>query len=245
MSKNVIVVICGNCRTFVDCIDSMYENIITKLFNSNSHNILLYLYLKLHKDVGRKELSSNHTYNAILEEEVLKKINEINQYKNFNVTVDYKLLFNNEIEDSDLLSQVKDRTKYIGQHYGNDHVFLRGLHCHYNFECCGKYILEKEEELNINFNHIVYIRTDLYFTEMCNPIDFYDNCKITLGTGFFNYSNDHIAIIPRDHFKSFFFDRMTLYRNNTNIYFDTPETVYWHTIQYNIGDIGSYFVKRK
>jgi hypothetical protein len=241
MVENIIFVLCGGCRTFIDCIDTIYEKIITKLFNDNKYNIYIFLYLKLNKDEGRKEQSNNYTYNSISEEEILKKINEIKLQ--YNIIIDYKLLISDEIEDNMLLSQVKDRTKYIGQHYDNNHVFLRGLHCHYNFYSCGKYILEKEQQLDINFNYIIYIRPDLYFTENCNSIDFYDNSKITVGTRLYTI-NDHIAIIPRQHFKSFFFDRMELYRNNTSIFFDTPEAVYMHTIKYNVKDIGSYFIKR-
>ena len=76
------------------------------------------------------------------------------------------------------------------------------MHCHYNFECCGKYILEKEKNNNMVFDYL--IRPDLYFIKDCDSIDKYDNSKITLGTGPNCYNNDHIAIIPRLHFNSFF-----------------------------------------
>jgi hypothetical protein len=234
---SLIYVLSGNCRTFIDCIDSCYEHIISKLFLGKKCNIIIYLYLKL-TDPGPRD-DSNHHYEDI---EYISLINKIKL--KYGLIVEYKLLSNNEISDNELLLQVKDRKKYIGRHYGNDHTLLRGLHCHYNFECCGKYILEKEEYNKNKFDYIIYIRPDLYFTGDCENINNYDNTKITLGKGLNDYANDHLAIIPREHFTSFFFDRMATYRNNTEYYFETPETVYWHSIKYNVKSIGTYYIKR-
>ena len=36
----------------------------------------------------------------------------------------------------------------------------------------------------------------------------------------------------------------TIYRNNTDKYFYFAEEVFWHTIQYEIIQIGDYFIKR-
>jgi hypothetical protein len=216
MKQNVLFVLAGNCRTFVDCIDSCYSHIISKLFMGVDVNIHIYLYLKL-TDPGPKGTPGlNFTYQNINHDSVVNKINE-----------------------------VKDRSKYF-DNYARDATLLRGLHCHYNFERCGKYILEKEVSLGIKFDSIIYIRPDLYFTEDCKPINTYDMSKVTLATGCYpgGYANDHIAIIPRDYCKAFFFDRMEVYRTNTTKMFDTPETVYWHTINYNVRDIGKYYTKR-
>ena len=30
---NAMIVLCGNGRTFIDCIDSIYQHVITKLFS--------------------------------------------------------------------------------------------------------------------------------------------------------------------------------------------------------------------
>ena len=58
------------------------------------------------------------------------------------------------------------------------------------------------------------------------------------------YNNDHIAITPREHMDSFFFNRMNLYRNNIINYFHTPEEVYWNTINFEVKQIGEYYIKR-
>ena len=77
MNENIIFVICGGCRTWIDCIDTIYNKIILKLFSEKKYNIFIYLYLKIQKDDGRKEQSSNFKYETILEENVTTKINEI------------------------------------------------------------------------------------------------------------------------------------------------------------------------
>ena len=246
MKQNVLFVLSGNCRTFIDCIDSCYLHIISKLFLGLDVNIHIYLYLKL-TDPGPKGTPGwNFTYADVEYRFIENKINEIKD--KYGLSIDYKLLSNNEITDKELLSQVKDRSKYI-DNYKNDKTLIRGLHCHYNLERCGNYILEKEASLGFQFNYYVYIRPDLYFTEDCAPIHTYDNSKVTLCSGCYpdhsnGYANDHFAIIPKVYSKAFFFDRMNLYRNNTTNTFDTPETVYWHTINYTVRDIGKYIIKR-
>ena len=50
--KNVIFVLSGNSRTFIDCIDSIYTHLILKLFPKDV-NIYIYMYLKL-TDPGPK-----------------------------------------------------------------------------------------------------------------------------------------------------------------------------------------------
>ena len=245
MINNAIFVFSGNCRSFIDCFESSYDSIISKLFLNNGYNIFIYLYLKLTDPGPKGQGGWDYTYDIINSDIIINKINEIkDKYKELNI--DYKLIVSDEITDNELLSQVKDRTKYIG-FYNEDSKLLRGMHCHYNFERCGKYILEKESATNILFNYIIYIRPDLYFTEPCFHIDTYDNNIITLGNGPGgpnDNNNDHIAIIPRKHFESFFFDRMNIYRNNTTHIFEIAENVYRHTIQYKGNNIGRYFIKR-
>jgi hypothetical protein len=239
--ESVLFVLSGNSRTFIHCIDSIYTHIISKLFPQNI-NIFIYLYLKL-SDPGPKGQDGwnfeyrDNDYNIILD-----KINRIKiDYPAINI--DYKILPTDEISDNDLISQVKDRSLYTG-YYIKDNVLLRGLHCHYNFEKCGNYILEKEEFIQSKFKYIIYVRPDLFFIEDCNNIETYNTSLITLGEGPYSYNNDHIAIIPRDHLNSFFFDRMNLYRNNTLTNFISPEEVYWHTIKYEVNRIGKYYIKR-
>jgi len=239
--KTALFVLAGNCRTFVDCIDSAVRHLFLKLF-SEDVNIYIYLYLKL-SDPGPKGqdgwdfMYKDNDYNTILD-----KINEIKStYPSLNI--EYTLLNGENIPDSELLSQVKNRSLYING-YAKDNVLLRGLHCHYNLEICGNYILEKENAIQCKFDYIIYVRPDLFFTDYCNNIETYSKSIITLGEGPNSYNNDHLAIVPREHLNSFFFDRITVYRNNTNIFFQSPEEVYWHTISYEVKPIGPYFIKR-
>lgn len=240
---NALFVLSGNCRTFIDCIDNMCANIILKLF-SEDVNIYLYLYLKL-TDPGPKGQDGwnfeykNNDYNSIVD-----KIKDIqSKYTKFNI--EYKLLNDNSISDNDLLSQVMKRSMYT-EWYSDDKQLLRGMHCHYNLEECGKYILEKEASIQCKFDYIVYVRPDLYFTTSCNNIETYNKSIITIGEGPLPYGHicDHMAIVPRDHLNSFFFDRMAVYRNNTTKYFCYVEQVFWHTITYEVKKIGNYFIKR-
>jgi len=239
--KNILWVLSGNCRTFIDCIDSIYKHLISKLI-SQDVNIYIYFYLKLSDPGPKGQDGWNFEYKDVDLNMVSDKINKIKtDYPILNI--DYKLLAGDEISSDELMRQVKDRSLYKS-HYANDKVLLRGLHCHYNFEKCGLYILEKEASIQCKFDYIIYIRPDLFFLTDCQNIETYNSSIITLGEGPNSYNNDHIAIIPRAHFDSFFFDRMSVYRNNSVKEFNTPEEIYWHTITYEVKPIGKYFIKR-
>ena len=237
--KNAIFVLSGNCRTFIDCIDNQYTQLISKLFPQDV-NIFLYLYLKL-SDPGPKGQSGwNFEYKYIDYNAVLDKINQI-KIKYPTLNIEYKILPDNEISDNELMSQVKDRSLY-NSYYARDHILLRGLHCHYNLEKCGEYILEKETSLHCKFDYRIYVRPDLFFLKSCDNIDTYSEYIVTTGKG--PCTDDHLAIIPRNYLNAFFFDRMNIYRNNTLEYFITPEAVYFHTILYEIKPIGVYEILR-
>ena len=240
MKSNVLFVLSGNCRTFIDCIDSICRSIILKLFSDV--NVYLYLYLKLSDPGPKGQEGWNFEYNNNDYDTILNKIQNIQSiYTWFNI--EYKLLDGDSISNHELLSQVKNRSMYIG-FFSEDDKLIRGMQCHYNFEECGKYILEKEASIQSKFDYIVYTRPDLYFTNDCNDIDTYNKSIVTIARGPLGYNCDHFAIVPRDHMNSFFFDRMALYRNNTDKYFYFAEEVFWHTIQYEIIQIGDYFIKR-
>jgi hypothetical protein len=241
MTTTAIFVLSGNCRTFIDCFDSLYNHIISNLF-SQDYKIYIFLYLKLTDPGPKGQDGWNFEYKDVDCNMVLDKINQIkNNYSNLNI--EYKLLESNEITDNELMSQVKERSLYT-VHYEDDKIFLRGLHCHYNFEKCGTYILEKEKSIQCNFDYIIYVRPDLFFTDNCHNIEMYNKNIITLGEGPNVFNNDHIAIIPRNYLNEFFFDRINVYRNNTVNIFHSPEQVYWHTIQYEVKPIGAYYIKR-
>ena len=57
----VIFVLAGNCRTFINCIDSTYDNVISKLF-SQDVNIYVYFYLKLIDPGSKKQYGWNFEY---------------------------------------------------------------------------------------------------------------------------------------------------------------------------------------
>ena len=238
-----IYVLCGGARTFLECFDSCYTNVISKLFNNNKNNethILFYLKLTDPGPKGQKKW--NFTYKDNNETDILNKINELKR-KCPRIKIYIKIIKNNEIDDNELLSQVKNRKKYIG-FLSENKKLLRALHFCYNLERCGQIIKEIENENEINFNYYVFIRPDLYFTEQCENINKYNNQIITLGEGPNNFNNDHLAIIPKEHFDNFFFDRMKLIRNNDDKCFSTSEKIYWETINYEVKKIGKYFICR-
>jgi hypothetical protein len=241
MKGNVLFVLCGNCRTFIDCFDSFYNHVLSKLF-SEEYTIHLYLYLKL-TDPGPKGTDGwDFEYKDVDSTLLLEKIQNIKDvYPSLHI--EHKILLTNEISDEELMAQVKARSLYTWV-YSRDSVLLRGLHCHYNFEKCGNYIQNKEKEMNIQFDYIIYVRPDLFFTSDSNPIEQYDTNIVTLGNGEYPSNNDHIAIIPRKYLDVFFFERMNIYRNNITKQFNTPEEVYWETIPYTKANIGIYYIKR-
>jgi hypothetical protein len=240
--KNAIFILPGNCRTFIDCIDTQYTNIISRLF-SQDYTIYIYLYLKLTDPGPKGQCDWNFEYKDNDRGRVVDKINELKEKYN-TINIEYKLLDSNEVSDDELMAQLKDRTLYVG-HYERDSVLIRGMHCHFNFEKCGNYILEKEKSIQHKFDYIVYIRPDLFFTEPCNNIETYSESLVTLANGPNSCNNDHLAIIPRIQLEKFVFDRINIYRNNTTLKFTMPEEVYWHTVSYEVKPIGQYYIKRE
>ena len=165
-----------------------------------------------------------------------------------NISFHSEILPTNKINDSQLLSQVKNRKVYTG-FLGGDKKLLRALHCHYNIEDCGKIINQIESDNKVNFDFYIYIRPDLFFSEPCHNISEYvtNTDKIILGRGPNRFNNDHIAIIPHKYKDDFFFERMNLIRTNDKEKLQTSEQIYWNTIQgnYNVKPIGKYYIKRK
>lgn len=239
--ENAIIVFSGNCRTFIDCIDSIYTHLISKLFPQDV-NIFIYFYLKLLDPGPKGQDGWNFEYKDVDYNLIVDKIHKIKtDYPMLNI--EYKLLLCDEISDNELITQVKDRSLYTG-YYSKDSVLLRGLHCHYNLEKCGIYILEKEKDIQCKFDYIIYVRPDLFFIDCCNNIKTYNTDLTILGEGPNYYNNDHIAIIPRNQLNDFFFDRMNIYRKNTITHFTSPEEVYQYTIKYEVKSIGAYYIKR-
>ena len=238
-SKNALFVMCGNARSFIECIDSCYEHVITKLFNGTNTKITILLYLKLN-DI-------NHIIYNSFKDNNRKDINDkLIELKKYNIHIESILLDDNEINDTEILTLVKDREKYTN-FFSFDENLIRALQCHYNFEACGKKILSYQKQHNMEFDTFVYIRPDLFFTKDCKHISTYNDKKVTLGISDpLNFNRpDHSAIIPKEHFYPFFFDRMKLYKNNTTEYYVDAESVYLQTIDYERGKIGEFYIKRQ
>jgi hypothetical protein len=147
-----LYVLCGNARTFLQCFDSCYSRIINQLDKDKPKT--LFFYLKL-SDPGPKHMNNwNFVYKDVSHDDILRKLDEIRKIEN--VLVYYKLVYTNEISDSDLIKQVRHRAMYIDFLSIDDHL-LRALHFFYNLESCGKYILKKEKENGYKYTNIIYI----------------------------------------------------------------------------------------
>jgi hypothetical protein len=240
-----IYFLCGNTRTFIDCFDSTYKNIIDKLFcNNTKENTHVLFYLKCDDPGPKGQKGWDFTY-PLIDETILKnKIYEFTKKYN-NISFHSDILPTNKINDSQLLLQVKNRRLYTG-FLSDDSKLIRALHFHYNIEDCGKIINKIESYNKFNFDFYIYIRPDLFFEEPCHNISKYftNNDKIILGK---NIANDHIAIIPHKYKDNFFFERMILIRTNDKEKFEKSEDIYWNTIQgkYIVKPIGKYIIKRK
>ena len=241
-----IYFLCGNARTFLDCFDSTHKNIIDKLFCDNTKkNTHVLFYLKCDDPGPKGQNGWNFTY-PLIDKTILKNyISKLTQKYN-NISFHSEILPTNKINDSQLLSQVKNRKLYNG-FFSEDNKLIRALHCHYNIEDCGKIINQIESDNKVNFDFYIYIRPDLFFHTPCHNISKYDTNKIILGEGPNPSNNDHIAIIPHKYKDNFFFERMNLIRTNCKTYLRTSEEIYWNTIHgnYIVKPIGNYRVKRK
>ena len=206
------------------------------MFKDTNTNIIILFYLKLN-DTKNPVFKS---FNVIDKKSVINKLNELKKY---NIHIESIILDDNELNDLEILSLVKDRSKYL--EFNNDQNLIRALQCHYNFEACGKKILSIQKENNIEFDTFVYIRPDLFFTKDCENINKYSSTKVTLGLGSSNYAyDDHTAIIPKSYFYPFFFERMEIYRNNTTQKYGYAEAVYLKTIDYEKKELGNFEIKR-
>jgi hypothetical protein len=235
--KNAIFILCGNARSFLDCIDSCYEHIITKLFKNTNTTITVLFYLKLNDPKHPYFDSFNYINRNCIDD-------KLNELKKYNIHIESIILNDNQMSDLEILSSVKDRSKYV-EYFDKDENLIRALQCHYNFEACGQKILSYQKENNIEFDVFVYIRPDLFFTKDCEMIHKYSNTIVTLGIGSSNYAyDDHAAIIPKEYFYTFFFDRMITYLTNTTNNYRYAEDVYLKTIEYEKKELGHFEIKR-
>jgi len=227
-----LYIISGGARTFLQCIDKCYENIITKL--SEGANVSILFYLKL-IDIGPKGQENwNFEYDDVEYDSVMKKIKKLDK----KVTVYYKILYDNEISDDKILSLVKNRSKYV-DFLSEDKMLIRVMHFYYNIKCCKTII----DGLNKKFNYYIYIRPDLYFTEEAKPIKEYKIKKIAISSNGPNEYNDHFFIIPHNNYNTFF-NLFDVFLNNRSVSYLHPEDLTEKNAKPEIIDLPTYYIKR-
>jgi hypothetical protein len=208
----------GNARTFLDCMDSIHDNVITKMV-SNNNDVYLYFYMKLSSPP-----KGNHQYPPVCANAVLQKLSEL-EAKGFRVSS--TLLHGDELSNEVLLSQVARREMYIDELVGDG--LARAMQCHYNLERVGEWISTFQQTTQIQFDRVIYIRPDLYFHQPCLPLHMYSNTKVTLALNNDSdvYPSDLLAIIPRSRVWDFFHTPMHVYRTNVCAPFFSPQHVLW------------------
>ena len=236
---NTIFVFCGGARTFLECFDTCFENVVSKLCPDLSKVTLLF-YMKLTDPGPKGQRLWNFTYKNNNYDEILEKINE---YRSKGIDIYHKLVFQSEISDIDLMASVKNREAYVGFNSTDKHL-IRALHIAYNFERAGRMLLDVEREKGYQFDTVVYVRPDLMFTGEAKPLSEYILDEPIFCTGINDYSYDHFAIMSRFYMKPFFLDKMEIYRTNTEKQYITPEHMYTD-IPHRIETIAPYFIKRE
>lgn len=228
-----LVVICGGARTFYDCIDSQYENIISKL----AQDVSVLFYLKKTDPGPKGQEGWDFEYEDVENETINDKINKL---KDQDIKVLSKIINEDEIDDNELLKKVKDRSKYI-DFLSNDDNLIRCLHQFYNFKKCGEIIKNQ----NIDYDYYIFLRPDLFFTKSCFSIEKYSSTKVTLHPDKVkDHYLDQLAIIPKDQFNNFFFGRMKFMETNTSASFGKSEEIFVYTIDHETKNIGDFYIKR-
>ena len=148
---NTAFVICGGARTFLDCFDTCFKNVISRLCPDLSQVTLLF-YMKLTDPGPKRQTNFDFEYKDTNYDETLAKIGE---YRALGIKVYHKILFHSEINDIDLMESVKTRELYTGFNEQNEH-FIRALHIAYNLERAGHILLDIEKERGAEFDTVVY-----------------------------------------------------------------------------------------
>ena len=208
----------GNARTFLDCIDSACENVISKMV-SPGDDTYLYFYMKL-----TSPPKGNHSYEPVCRDDIIRKLTEL-ESRGFHVSS--TLLDGDEVSNEVLLSQVARREMYIDELNGGG--LARAMQCHFNLERVGDWIAEFQQATQIVFDCVIYIRPDLYFTAPCFPLHVYSKTKVTLALNYDSdtYPSDLLAIIPSHRVWDFFHTPMHIYRTNVCAPFFSPQHVLW------------------
>ena len=238
---NAAFVFCGGARTFLECFDTCFQKVICQLCpNADPCKVTLIFYMKLTDPGPKQQVDYDFTYKDNNYDETIQKI-EAYRAKGFKLY--HKILFHSEINDIDLMLSVSRRDLYT-EFNEQDHHFIRALHIAYNLERAGQMLLDIEKKRGFEFDTVIYIRPDLFFTGEARPLSEYVLNEAIFCTGTSDYSYDHFAIMPRALMKSFFLDKMEIYRTNNEKEFFTPEHMYTHTVPHRIEMIAEYYIKR-
>jgi hypothetical protein len=249
-SKNTnLFVIAGNCRTFLDCVDSCIGKLVTKLDPENNNEIFFYLKLKDERTKEDKLGPKNNLVNkdnidiaiypTVTYDEILNKIKEINNNYKFNIY--YKIIDKDEIGDTELLNKIKNMSLYSNFTDGNSsqRFLLRSLHQSYNAYICGNYIKEIEKINKYKYDTFIYLRPDMYFTNNSYNID--DIPKNTIV-----HMSDHISIVPNQYFNEFFYGRMKIFETNNSKEYHIIEEIFIDSLkQHEEYKFVEYYLKRK
>jgi len=232
--KTNMYIVAGNCRTFLECVDSCINKLVTKLDPENNNEIFFYLKLKDERtkedklgpknDLVNKDNIEIAIYPIVTYDEILNKIKEIS--KNYKFNIYYKIIDKDEIDDTELLSKIKNMAMYSKFTDGNSsHRFLlRSLHQSYNAYICGNYIKEIEKINKYNYDTLIYLRPDMYFTNSSYHIN--DIPKNTI-----IHMSDHIAIIPNQYFDDFFYGRMNIFETNNTKEYRIIEEIFFDSLK--------------
>ena len=246
-----LFVISGNARTIMSCIDNCYAHLITRLFsNEPGARVSVYMHLKLTDPCAVIANDTEHAYAPVDREAMLEKIEELsNAYPE--IKLHHTLLGAEEITESELFSQVNDRSRFTGL-LADDKFLLRSMFIHYNYERCGANIRRLEKENGRSYDTYVYVRPDVLLTEDCATIDTYPRDKITISSKNKNPDNPDLSstgliyIIPKTLFSNFFVDIMNVYRTNTGYEgrLDSAEYVAASAFPYQVANISNPIILR-
>lgn len=208
----------GNARTFLDCIDSIRENVITKMVPPED-DTYLYFYMKL-----TSPPKGEYVYQSVNREDVIRKLTEL---ESFGFHVASTLLDGDEVPNDVLLSCVARRCMYFDELSGDG--LARAMQCHYNLERVGQWISKFQQTNQLVFDRVVYIRPDLYFTESCLPLHTCSNSRVTLAlnTDSDVYPSDVMAVIPKSRVYDFFHTPLHIYKTNVSQPFNSPQQIVW------------------
>jgi hypothetical protein len=249
--SNNLFVISGNARTMMRCIDNCYTHLITKLFsNEPAAKVSVYMHLKLTDPGAVLAGDAVHQYVPVDREAMLKKIDELSsQYPH--IKIHHTLLDGEEITESELLSQVTDRSRFTGM-LADDKFLARSMFIHYNYERCGLNIERLQEENDTIYDTYIYVRPDILLTQDSYTIDKYSRDKVTISSKN-NNPNDPdlnstglIYIIPKQLYTNFFVDIMNVYRINTGYEgrLGEPEYVAIAAMPYEVANVSNPIILR-